>query len=43
MADRFIGIRKAIRIGFFIKTLGYVLLVVPTGGILFTLEVSFCC
>ena len=33
MADRFIGIRKAIRIGFFIKTLGYVLLVVPTGGI----------
>lgn len=32
MADRFIGIRKAIRIGFFIKTLGYALLAIPIGG-----------
>lgn len=32
MADRFMGVRKAIRIGFIVRTLGFVLLAIPSGG-----------
>lgn len=32
MADRLLGIRKSIRIGFFIKTLGYAILAIPGLG-----------
>lgn len=33
VADRFIGVRKAMVIGYFMKTLGYTLLAIPGGGI----------
>lgn len=41
MADRFIGVRKAIRIGFFIKTLGFTLLAIPNGGVAMYLGSQF--
>ena len=32
MADRFLGIRKALGIGYLVKTVGYLLLAIPGGG-----------
>lgn len=41
LADRLMGIRKAIRIGYFIKTLGYALLAIPGGGVVMYLGSQF--
>lgn len=35
VADRFLGVRKAILIGFVLKTIGYFMLAIPNGGIIF--------
>ena len=37
MADRFLGVRKAMSIGYLVKTIGYLLLAIPGGGTIFYL------